>query len=109
MANFTTVQKIQCDKWYADIGIILVISIYYIIIPICLFLGVLGQRTFLFVFYKQSKKESAYYYQVALSVNSFLFNFLFLGYWIDMVFFWNPRGNPTWSRQNFPFIGMLHF
>lgn len=94
-------------KWYLSAGAALEIPIYYVTIPICICLGLLGHATSLVVFYKQSKVEPAYFYQVALTVSESCYLLLVIPYCMMMIFYWNPNGSSAWYQQNYALMWIM--
>lgn len=93
---------LDCDlDWYLAVGSRIEIPAYYIVIPICLFLGAIGRILCLVAFYFQSKKEPAYTYQIALTTSEFSELLSGVGYCMVMICLWNPNGSAVWYQSNY--------
>lgn len=88
-------------EWYRSAAAAAVVPVYHVIMPICILLSLFGEMTSLVVFYRQSKKEPAYFYQIALTVGKALEMLLAIEYCAVFVFAYSPTGGAAWFKANY--------
>lgn len=74
----------------------------YVEMPITFFLGLIGQLLALVTFFKQAKKEKAYYYQIIQTLNDMIL--IFCRSWFVVTYYWlsgyqSQNGGTKWFRS----------
>lgn len=90
-----------CQDWYKTYGEKLNLIVYWIIFPIYTSISFFGHLLCIYIYYKQSKTEPAYFYQVVLSVHGIWQSILYIPCIIDIIYNWSSIDTITWYRKNY--------